>query len=324
MEEVGALFFEGSEKKFELSLKPGSPSLREFGKAYWQELVGIAKAQILSETSSSACDAYLLSESSLFVWDDQCTMITCGRTELVNAALHLLKRVDLESVETFFFERKNEYFPQHQCTDFFHDFRQLNQRMPGRAFRLGNSDEHHLYLYHLDRPYKAVPQDFTFEMLMYNIQGPAKTAFINCGKQMDEVRSTTGVDHIFEGFQVDDHLFEPCGYSLNALRGRDYYTIHVTPQEEGSYASFETNVRTSDELEGAVQRVLEVFQPLSFDVVAFNTETGQRFPTWKGYTRKSLVREGLNCGYEIQFSYHYKPVTRIQSARPVEELKIGQ
>lgn len=317
------MFFEGSEKKFEISLRPGAPSLRGFGEPYWRELVQIAKANVLSQISSPQCDAYLLSESSLFVWDDQVTMITCGRTELVHAILHLLKRVDLETIETLFFERKNEYFPQHQRTDFFDDLKLLNERMPGKAHRLGNSDEHHLYLYNLDRPYKPVPNDFTFEMLMYNIQGPAKSAFVCHGQGPQSARASTGIDSLLEGFTVDDHLFTPCGYSLNALRGRDYYTIHVTPQEEGSYASFETNVRSGPELTQAVERILEIFQPMSFDLVTFNTEAGNRFPTLKGYTRKTLVRQNLTCGYELQFSYHYRPVTRIQAAQPVEELKLS-
>ena len=27
---------------------------------------------------------------------------------------------------------------------------------------------------------------------------------------------------------LQDHLFEPCGYSMNALEGKSYYTIHVS------------------------------------------------------------------------------------------------
>ena len=44
-----------------------------------------------------------------------------------------------------------------------------------------------------------------------------------------------------DGAEVDDWAFEPCGYSMNALRGGYYYTVHVTPEADFSYASFETN-----------------------------------------------------------------------------------
>lgn len=41
---------------------------------------------------------------------------------------------------------------------------------------------------------------------------------------------------------LDSWMFSPCGYSLNALIGQDAYsTIHVTPERDYSYASFETN-----------------------------------------------------------------------------------
>merc|ERR1719317_1362241 len=40
---------------------------------------------------------------------------------------------------------------------------------------------------------------------------------------------------------IDAHSFVPCGYSLNALDGEYYWCIHVTPQAQYSYVSFETN-----------------------------------------------------------------------------------
>ena len=83
-------FFEGTEKKIELVVRAGSPSLRQRGEAWWRRIVEKADAQILSSLSNASCDAYLLSESSLFVWDTKALIITCGRTRLTEAALVLL------------------------------------------------------------------------------------------------------------------------------------------------------------------------------------------------------------------------------------------
>src|SRR5690242_19161328 len=83
--ETTVMFFEGPEKKVEIALAPGQPSLRARGLDYWKDIVARSRAQILSSVSNDQMDAHLLSESSLFVTDTWLTMITCGRTDLVAA-----------------------------------------------------------------------------------------------------------------------------------------------------------------------------------------------------------------------------------------------
>ncbi|MDE2291761.1 MAG: adenosylmethionine decarboxylase, partial [Elusimicrobia bacterium] len=84
------MFFEGAEKKAEIVAAPGTGSLRALGRPFWEGVIAAARAKILSALSSPACDAYLLSESSLFVWDDRALLITCGRTTLVPAVLRVV------------------------------------------------------------------------------------------------------------------------------------------------------------------------------------------------------------------------------------------
>lgn len=50
-----------------------------------------------------------------------------------------------------------------------------------------------------------------------------------------------GLTAILPGATIDSFLFAPCGFSQNAVRGDRYATVHVTPEEEYSYASFECN-----------------------------------------------------------------------------------
>lgn len=38
---------------------------------------------------------------------------------------------------------------------------------------------------------------------------------------------------------IDDYVFEPCGYSMNGQQGGVFSTIHITPEDGFSYASFE-------------------------------------------------------------------------------------
>lgn len=95
-----------------------------------------------------------------------------------------------------------------------------------------------------------------------------------------------GIDAIFPASRtrLDSFAFEPCGYSANALvdsvsGDEGYYTIHVTPEEGWSYASFECNVpvhptrgegvgshknnslESMPDLETLIQRVVNIFQP---------------------------------------------------------------
>lgn len=293
------MFFEGAEKKFEL-ISRGADFLAE-PESYWHKVVEMSGARILSSIQNDACRAYLLSESSLFVWADRLTMITCGETGLVKSAEFLIREIGLDQVEFLSYERKNEYYPHRQRTDFFRDMDALNGLVPGKAYRFGDPDEHHLYLYHLDRDFIPEADDNTLEILMYNLRGPASEIF-NCDQTIERVRELTRMDRFFPGFQIDDHLFRPCGYSLNAIDGSDYYTVHVTPEESGSYVSFETNIRLGVPKLDVIRSVVEVFQPSSFDVVFFHPQRELKAFELPPFVQRNYVRESLSCGYELGFS----------------------
>lgn len=51
---------------------------------------------------------------------------------------------------------------------------------------------------------------------------------------------------LFPGAKIDEFGFDPCGYSMNGIIGDAFFTIHITPQPEQSYASFETNAPLTD------------------------------------------------------------------------------
>ena len=102
------MFFEGSEKKLEMVLSSTCENMRTKN---WSPVVAKAGAHIVSHFSSATCDAYLLSESSLFVWDHRLTMITCGKTTLVDVTLELFNEYGIHQIESLIFERKNEFFP---------------------------------------------------------------------------------------------------------------------------------------------------------------------------------------------------------------------
>lgn len=301
------MFFEGPEKKVELALIPGGPSLRAKGPGYWKGIVAKANAQVLSTISNDSMDAYLLSESSLFVTDSWLTMITCGRTDLVAAVSQLCGDFGVGAFQYLVYERKNAHFQEYQPSNFFDDCRRLSALMPGKSYRFGDADDHHVFLFHLDKPHAPVADDLTLEILMHGVDPQASRVFMAGPQRKHEfIKEKSGVWSIFPGFQVDDHLFEPMGYSLNAIRGAKYYTIHVTPQKVGSYVSFETNCVEADANE-TITRVLDIFKPQSCDVVLFQPQNS-RMKTSCGYPIKRAVRQNLSCGYRVSFDHHFKTV----------------
>ena len=295
--------FEGSEKKLEIVLKKDAPSLRQWPRDEWVKVIEAANAQVLSEISNDHCDAYLLSESSLFVWDHSMVLITCGTTTLVKAAEILAEKIPEAQREAFFFQRKNEYFPEMQKSSFDEDVESLKKLTSGHAVRLGQPDEHHMFLYNSDNQMDPGRLGSTLEVLMYDLQGPAKEAF-NCeGSSVDDIRLKTQVNKILPDFQVDDFCFQPTGYSLNAIKDEFYYTIHVTPQDVSPYVSFETNAVKQDDVKSVIDAVLETFRPQKFDLVFFDQQGSEALKDLSGYKQVNQVNHEIGGVYQLQFTH---------------------
>jgi S-adenosylmethionine decarboxylase len=62
----------------------------------------------------------------------------------------------------------------------------------------------------------------------------------------DAATINSGIHNLLPSVSIQAHLFDPCGYSMNALLDDAYYTIHVTPETSCSYVSFETTFQMND------------------------------------------------------------------------------
>ena len=305
------MFFEGSEKKLEIVFSSNCVDLRQRD---WSPVVAKAGAQILSKISSPHCDAYLLSESSLFVWDHRLTMITCGKTTLIHTAIDLFRDYGPENVESFIFQRKNEFFGHQQKSDIFTDLELLSKHIPGRAYRFGDANEHHLFLFHLNKNFNPMLSDQTLEILMYEIQGEASQIFTETPQQPEKIQKLLDFQGPLKGFQIDSHIFKPMGYSCNALKGNEYFTIHVTPQEISPYVSFETNIIPEET--PFIHTIIETFQPKSFDLVSFKP-TMDLLSDVSNYQMINNVNEEIS-GYHVNFASYYKPPSEPKKALSLE------
>ena len=295
------MFFEGSEKKLEVVIKAGNASLRSQGRPFWESMVSAANAEILSLLSNEHCDAYLLSESSLFVWDDRFLMLTCGTTTLVNSALLFIEHIGLNQVDFLIYQRKNEYHSQLQKSSIDEDLKRLRACLPMRAYQLGYLDSHHHYLAHFNNPYEPKIADHTSELLMYHIEGDVADYLRAENQTCEGVRARLDLKRLLPGFELNDFVFSPCGYSVNALRGTDYATIHITPEQNSSYVSFESNLDLGGEYSFILDGLLEILKPHSWDTVGFNCEPRVSKANQAHFVERCDLM--LNCGYKVQFTH---------------------
>jgi S-adenosylmethionine decarboxylase len=303
------MLFEGPEKKLEILTAEPFSSLRTLGDDFWSKIVQRSKARIISSVSTDACDAYLLSESSLFVCDRRMVMITCGRTTLIDAALELLGRIPGSHLASLIYERKNENFPELQHTTFEHDVARLNAKTAGTAVSFGDRAGDHIDLFHLDRAFDPDPGDATLEILMYDTAGDVNRLFVKSSSAAD-LREKIGLGEMFPDFLVDDHLFDPAGYSFNGIKGEFYTTLHVTPQKKGSYTSFETNYGLDAAgVEEIVSRVLAFFRPARSDLLLFQSPL--RLAGLSGGFRVTATQSfQLGCGYAVAYAHVERELAR--------------
>jgi hypothetical protein len=136
----------------------------------------------------------------------------------------------------------------------------------------------------LDRNPKVSVKEQVLEIAMFDLDRTAMQHFYgatyasisdskDCKEREENVKHAgalatgrSGIGSIFPDFDIDYHLFSPCGYSCNGLKDEFYFTIHVTPESHCSFVSFETNVSLSDYAQ-LIAKVLSIFRPGRFCVL---------------------------------------------------------
>ena len=286
--------FEGSEKKLEVIFSQKIPSLRTLPEKFWKKVVQACGAEIISVNHFSKIDSYILSESSLFVWDHRLIMITCGKTILPKSFLKILKKISKNQIEILFFQRKNELFPQIQKSTFLKDIKVIHNKMEGTSYQFAKLHQHHFFLFHTNSDFQCDSRDQTLEILMYDSEFITDTSQKTISKLKDKLNLC------FPGFAIQDHIFKPDGYSLNAVREEFYYTIHITPQKSFFYISFETNMRNN--FHKTIHSILNIFKSNHFDLILFYT-LGYSEKEYKHefLQRNSFVHQVLDCGYEVDY-----------------------
>lgn len=375
--------FEGPEKTMEVVFVPGEgkvKGLRNLTRDQLDYLCTKAKCTILSKISSNYVDAYVLSESSLFIYDYRCIMKTCGTTTLLRCLSSLLEFSDELQMQLSWvgYSRKNFNFPSAQQfphgnfneeMSYIDTHECLQDRMSGTGYILGPITADHWFVYfanandrrshsksvgsdstnsdsygennseggsadvtdtevtrvkaqsppssrafnaldiklleaidrkvlslHSFSSFKSPPirsssslllhgNDFfsqrssssstyrTINMMMFDMDPVVASIFYQGTNGLTGKEMTVKADiaSLCPGALIDEAAFTPCGYSMNALLHDAYTTIHITPEPQCSYVSFETNT-SLENYDSLVRNVLGVFRPRRFVLTMFGVE----------------------------------------------------
>lgn len=353
--------FEGVEKKLVLDFT-GKGSLRDIERSRFDVIFSNAVCSALSCTSNDEFDAFVLSESSCFVYDKRIILKTCGTTEPIGAIPAILAEADKQglAVSSTLYCHMDFLFPDAQSPSYrsFANERSLLQKhFPASepsclSLKSPGNSSWHVYS-------TGCPTHDCLEMLMYDLSRETMDHFFqqkhkpSLSRSADGFLDAPGAQGRKKSFEAkpnparrldrrigisrlstkgavwDSFLFEPCGYSSNAILDGTYWTIHVTPEEESSYVSFEVSPRPVD-ISATVKKVLDFFMPQKFSLVLTGADAVECLPDVDGFVTEGSA-SGAVSGYgtwtghfatEEHIAARPKPLppATALSARPSEPL----
>ena len=341
-----SLLFQSMESESDCSQENVSFGFRKFTWNQWQDMLELVQCRILSVTKNQFFDAYLLSESSLFVYPSKIILKTCGTTTLLNAIpkiLEMAMECELKHIDALFYSRKAFMFPENQIHPhgnweqevYFLDslFSQKKEYETG-GYTLGKLNGEHWCLYtvtplnsmentvsKLNSFYSSPPtseydfnefhgscselQDMTLEIMMTQLDSSVMKEFWKNFGETSSIKQK--ILNLYPSAIVDEYQFDPCGYSLNGLLNESYFTIHITPEEHCSYASFETSIPFDLEMESShesiqhlVETIVSLFQPGSFSVTLFRLSDPKSESKMSLWTNGRLSQEFKCCDVVFQ------------------------
>lgn len=288
--------FEGPEKTMEVVFRSDfgpENGLRCLTREILDKLCSLARCTILNKISNNHIDAYVLSESSMFIYKHRFIMKTCGTTTLLRCLGTLIEQADKLGMVLCWvgYSRKNLQFPSAQSwphssfgeeISYIKSHEKLQNRLCGSGHILGPITGDHWFVYVADHPLvkKLLPMpplapsfDRTINMMMFKMAPDVGKIFYQENTATaKEMTLKSGIHHLCPGAQIDETAFTPCGYSMNAILHNSYSTVHITPEPECSYVSFETNTPL-DNYAPMVRNVLTVFRPQRFVLTMFGHES---------------------------------------------------
>ncbi|CAA2961059.1 S-adenosylmethionine decarboxylase proenzyme 4-like [Olea europaea subsp. europaea] len=287
--------FEGFEKRLELNFSHDDPAIgigfRQLDFQSLEKVLHAVQCTVVSALGNQYFDSYVLSESSLFVYPTKIIIKTCGTTQLLKSIpplLHHAASMDL-NICACRYTRGKFIFPEEQPyphTSFEEEIVYLEENLPENlccrkaSVMPSKLSSHSWHVFSACDQSKMVmhksPYDdqlYTLEVCMTGLDKVLARKFFRCpnsGKTGDsvgkEMSESSRVCDINPNALICEFAFDTCGYSMNGIDGDRYSTIHVTPEDGFSYASFECVASIYDDIVEVLNKAVQVFRPATLSV----------------------------------------------------------
>jgi S-adenosylmethionine decarboxylase len=206
-------------------------------------------------------------------------------------------------IEYALFTRRNYKYPEkqpcpHSCWD--EEKNELFKHFPlGKDYVVGSKDEDHFYVFMQDNrsETETIEPYSTIEIAMNDMPRSSMDHFYKGEKFTTEkdTLSDSGISKIIpEEAEIDSLMFNPFGFSLNAILGNSYYTMHITPHKECSYVSYETNRNLKDyNFLNVSRKVVDTFKPEKYTMVLIHSkeENKQQTPSKTSSTQPQMTSQ---------------------------------
>ncbi|KAF2402986.1 S-adenosylmethionine decarboxylase [Trichodelitschia bisporula] len=330
--------FEGPEKLLEVWFSPSAAALpascsplglKVVSQDTWKGMLDLVNCQVLSVIESEHVDAYLLSESSMFVFSHKLVLKTCGTTTLLLGLPRILEIAALDAgfphvganlmacnpaaatPYRVFYSRKNFLFPNKQRGPHrsWRDEVRFMDRLflSGSAYMIGKMNGEHWYLY-ITGPDTRLTPPATPDHDM----SPTETKFMS----LPERQRVVG----FSDAAEDDETLEVLMTDLDEQNARQFYLEDASAVAEGRFFQRARDARhkkaalaTIGEEKATSDGTFDVFVQTSSDHEEFSSEDdSESFPEiTEGHALGTVVSD--SCGLSDVYPVSKYPDARIDS-----------
>jgi S-adenosylmethionine decarboxylase len=312
--------FEGPEKLLEVWFSPSAQALENCSKStglkavsaeIWKTMLDLVNCKVLSIVESEDVDAYLLSESSMFVFPHKLILKTCGTTTLLSGLPRILEIATLfggfshsaargiavaAAPYRVFYSRKNFLFPDRQHgphRSWRDEVKSLDKLfVGGSAYMIGKMNGEHWYLY-LTEPYTMLtpPASPTGSE-----SSGTETRMLNLRCQIPAAKSA----EVYEG---EDETLEILMTDLDVENAQQFYLENASAVAEDQYRYYQD--RDSEHV--------DVFSNTSSDTgdITLSEEPYPEELTTEGHALGTVVSD--SCGLSDVYPKSKYPDARIDA-----------